>query len=404
MTLDEARKILGLEDGERLSDRLLEIERARGEMEKLAEGVKGGEEGARFREGLEEFDVALETVKAEGEGLGLIERESQGSPLLRALVVLVVVVGLGMGAWVYLEQKREADVRLRAEISQLEAEGSALVDKRLWVEAEEVFERLARLDEDSAAVERGMESIAAGRLEEQKRYVAYWRGAADSAFEAGNWDEAEQAAGKVLEKYAEETELEQFLQQIEEARAEEKRVQELDVIRKMLAQRDFDGADAAVDSFMRKYEGDTDAESLNEEVIAAKAKAAADLERALALYEQAKAADTGEYDEEAVEWLREALVLAPGNVTISELYEKVAAYTRTVRVPEDVETLKEAMENAKTRDRIVVGPGVWEGPLVMKVSVKLEGSTGNTVVKCASDAGSALVVTFWSARGRSEWN
>lgn len=76
MTLDEARKILGLEDGERLSDRLLEIERARGEMEKLAEGVKGGEEGARFREGLEEFDVALETVKAEGEGLGLIERES----------------------------------------------------------------------------------------------------------------------------------------------------------------------------------------------------------------------------------------------------------------------------------------------------------------------------------------
>lgn len=400
MRLEQARTVLGLEEGESFEERLPEIERARGEMEKLARGAEDEKAARRYNEGLEEFDKAIRTVRSAEADEKPAGRAEEGSPLLRAFLVLVVVSGVALGVWFYLEAERKEAERVEAEVSLLEEKGAALVEKRLWVEAEEVFQKIAVMAPESRAVKRGMERIAAGRLEEQKRYVAYWQGAAVSAFEAKNWEEAEVAAGKVLERYPEERELEGFLERVEQARLEEKRQQELEEVRSLLAQGDFAEAEAAIDLFLERNEGDADGGKLREEVEAARIKAEEDLKAALVLYEKAKEVDTGEYNEEALGWLREAMELAPGNEEISVLYGKVAAYRRTVRVPEDVETLVEAMENAKVRDRIVVGPGVWEGPLVMGVSVKLEGRAGETVVQCAADAGSALAITSGVEEGK----
>jgi len=139
-------------------------------------------------------------------------------------------------------------------------------------------------------------------------------------------------------------------------------------------------------------EGDGEALALLKLAGDAKQKAAADLEKGNLLLAQAAERDNGEYDEQAMEWLREAVSLAPDDKAILARFEKMAAYTRTVRIPEDVKTIEEALATARDRDRLVLGEGEWEGPFVINAAVELQGVSGKTVIQCKADAGSVISI------------
>ncbi|MEI6705049.1 MAG: hypothetical protein WCL71_16175, partial [Deltaproteobacteria bacterium] len=62
---------------------------------------------------------------------------------------------------------------------------------------------------------------------------------------------------------------------------------------------------------------------------------------------EAIARDQGQFDPLALDWLREAAALAPGNVEIAARLEKMASYTRTLRVPGDFATPAEALASAR---------------------------------------------------------
>ena len=107
----------------------------------------------------------------------------------------------------------------------------------------------------------------------------------------------------------------------------------------------------------------------------------------------AVARDQGQFDQQALDWLREASSLAPENPEITARLEKLSSYTRTLRVPGDFATPAEALANAHDRDRIVLGAATWKGPLVINSAVELQGAGfADTRVECAPENGSAITI------------
>ena len=115
--------------------------------------------------------------------------------------------------------------------------------------------------------------------------------------------------------------------------------------------------------------------------------------KALDLLSLALPRDQGEFDQQALDWLREAASLSPDNKEIAAQLEKMASYTRTIRVPEDFPTPEQALAVARDRDRIVLGEQTWKGPLIVNVAVELQGAGADkTIIECPADEGSAISI------------
>ena len=432
MTLTEARKILGLGPDEDPRPQLAEFQVAR---ERIAEMVRSAPNellAERYQEGLVEFDRALAAVREYLEALGLMPKSvipeerghavfvpenrvsgDMGLPAVRppdpevevaddeeeyvasrsfAAVcwVLLLLALVGFGGWTYLRIEEERNMAKQQRVAFLEWQGAIFIEGRRWPEAAEAFDEIESIFPESELVTLGRRSIEAGMTEEQNQFIGYWKGEAISAFEASRWSDSEVAARKVLEKYPNEAELVELIGKIGVAKQEEERQAAFSKVREQIEERKFDEALAGAEQLLGKDRDDAEAVSLLSEARSAKEKAERDLVRALELLAMAEESDNGEYNEEAINWMREALALAPEHPGVLATYEKLAAYTRTIRVPEDVETIAEALASARDKDRILLSEGTWEGPLVMSVAVELEGVPGKTVISCASDAGSVL--------------
>lgn len=129
------------------------------------------------------------------------------------------------------------------------------------------------------------------------------------------------------------------------------------------------------------------------DVRAGREKEARDRARARELFSAAKVRDQGAFDHDALEWLREATSLAPDDPEITELYKKMASYTRTLQVPGDYATLAEAVAASRDNDRIAVGEGTWIGPIIVDKAITLEGAgRDKTIVE--TDAATGTAATF----------
>ena len=438
MTLTEAREILGLGPDE---DPRPHLDEFRAVRERIADMVRTAPNemlAARYQEGLVEFDRALAAVREYLEALGLISRvtdvkvndnaptergravfveanqvkESVGLPVVsqrlpgysdeddsepttgrvfRVVVWSLLLLSLiGFGGWMYLKVEEERELSKQARVAFLERQRAVFIENRRWPDAEEAFAEIEGIYPDSDLISLGRRSIEAGMTEEQNQFIGYWKGEAIAAFEASRWDDAEKAAQQVLDKYPGEKEINALISRVGVAKQEEERQEVFASVRKSIAGRDFDRALSYAQSLAARDTQDTEAADLLREANQAKDKAEADLMRARELAAMAANRDTGKFDEEAINWMREALALAPDDEPIKARYEKMASYTRTIRIPEDVKTVAEALSKARDRDRVVLAEGIWEGPFVIAAGVELEGVSGKTIVQCAADAGSAL--------------
>ena len=437
MTLTEARKVLGLGPDEDPRPQLAEFRVMRERIAEMVRAAPNDELARRYQDGLVEFDRALAAVREYLEALGLIPRladvkveeappvdrvdsdfkaenplsgqavpravsvaerdfseeenpEPSTARVLRfALWFLIVLSVLGFGGWAHLEMEEEERISRNARIAFLERQGANFIENRRWPEAAEALDEIKDIDPESDLILLGRRSIEAGMAEEQNQFIGYWKGEAIAAFEAGRWDDSEKAAKQVLDKYPEENETKALIARIAEAKREEERVAAYAAIRAMIAKREFDAAISAAQTLADKH---GDAAPLLREAQAAKEKAAADRLAARDLMAQAAAMDDGEFDPIALELMREALSLAPDDTEVAARYEKMAAYTRTIRIPGDFKTIQEALASARDRDRLVIAEGIWEGPLLIPAALELEGVPGKTIIQCAADAGS--VITF----------
>ena len=150
---------------------------------------------------------------------------------------------------------------------------------------------------------------------------------------------------------------------------------------------------AAARRILETSPDDPEAKTLAGEATAMLEQQAADRAKATRLMQQAIARDQGQFDPQALDWLREAASLAPDDAAIAALLEKMASYTRTLRVPGDYDTPAEALAAARDRDRIVLAEQTWKGPLIINAAVDLQGAgSAKTLIECPAADGSAITI------------
>jgi len=416
MQIAEARKILGLGPEEDPRPHLAEFRQVRERLAAMVREAPNETIALRFQEGLVEIDQALAAVREHLEILGLYHLPAPAVPELPAAaeppphfadevekpagrrlvtvlasVFLFLLLAAGIAAWLYLKSEDDKRLDLQIRLVRLEREGGILIDERRWPEAAQKFLEIDAIQPGSEVARIGRRSIEAGMVEELNQSVAYWVGEARAALESGRWDDAEKAVRQVLDRYPKEEEPLAILDEIRIGREAATLNDALDAVRSLVAARDWDGAAAAAQAILADFPEEEGAKALLADALAAKEQMAADLARARELFAMAAPRDKGVFDQEALDWLREAAALAPDDALIAATLEKMASYVRTLRVPGDFANPAEALAAARDGDRVVIAKGTWEGPFIVDAAIELQGaSAGSSIVICEAATGSAI--------------
>lgn len=425
MTLSAARIIFGLAPDEDPRPHLAEFRLARERIAELVRTAPDDAQADRYQEGLIEFDQALAAIL---ESLEEPEPPPQApaKPLMKVaaapravlvaggqapqavvepapaprrrplawLVWLAVMILLAAGGGYLFDQyQRDQELQRQARIAVLEREGAGMVEQRCWQEASKAFAEIEQLAPGSEVALLGRRSVEAGMAEEQTQFTGYWTGQAITELEAGRLDEAQAAIQRVLDKFPAEKEAAAILARITAARAGRIHDAAIATARQQLDDRQWDAAIATARKVLATTPDDADAQTLIADATAGRTKQAADLAQAKELLARAVARDQGRFDAQALAWLREAAALAPDDAEVAARLEKMASYTRTLRVPGDYATPAEALANAHDRDRIVLAEQTWKGQLVIHAAVELQGAgTGKTIVTCPATEGCPITV------------
>lgn len=420
MTLSEARKILGIAPDEDPRPHLAEFKLARERIAEMVRTAPNEAIGARYQVGLMEFDRALASVQESLEDQGLaappvpvtppvkaVAKETAAPVTLpappprksRALSYLawffVILVGAVGGGFLYLRNEEDKKVREQIRITQLDKIGSLYVQNRRWQEAADAYREIEELSPGSEIAGIGRRSIEAGMEEEQNQYIGYWTGQAIAELEAGRINEADAAIQKItgVPRYADNAEAKSIAARIAEARLRQSRDNWLAETRAHLHASRWQEAKTTAGKILAADPADTEAKELAADADAGLAKQKADKERSVKLLADARLLDKGAFDQQAADWLREAVALDPSNTAAKELLEKFSSYTKTIRVPQDFPTPAQAIAAARGNDRIVLGELRWQGTLLINSPLVIEGTgPGKTIVQCAPTAGSAIVI------------
>jgi parallel beta-helix repeat protein len=422
MKLADARKILGLGPEEDPRPYLADFKDAREHIAAMVRSAPSDTLADHYQKGLIEFDQALAAIQEHLEAIGvaappLPPRPVEEPPALPAREVvdaeqelepaspvpdrrlsyfawfLIFLTGVAGGGWIYLKNEQAKEERRLIRLAFLERQGSVFIENRRWQDAATAFAEIEALSPGSDLAKRGRRSIEAGMSEEQTQFIAYWTGQAIAELESGRLDEATSAARQVLDRFPGEKEATDILARIAAARSSQARAAAIAAAREALDQRKWDIAASTARKILTTSPDDADAISILADATAAIEKAAADRAKATELLKMAVARDQGQFDQQALDWLREASSLAPDDAEIASRLEKLSSYTRTLRVPGDFSTPAEALAAAHDGDRIVLGAAVWKGPLSINSGIELQGAGfAETRIECPPENGSAITI------------
>jgi len=442
MTLEEARRILGLSADENPTEHFEEFTAARNRIADLVRTAPNETIALRYQDGLVEFERALAAMREEmekedpevakrrewmtaargsdalaepdappaeasppppgpaadrerkppeTEELSPEAKPRNGARIFSVLLILLVATGGGGALW--FQVKEHQKFQLQERLTFLERLGAKMIDARQWPEADLAYAEIEQLKPGANSAKIGRRSIEAGMEEERRQFVGYWSGEAIAAFELGRTDDASNAARKVLEKYPGETEIVELLKRIEQARNTQVREAMVATTSAAILKRRWDEAENRAKELVKAFPGDPEGNVLLTEIRAGREKELRDRTRAHELFSAAKVRDQGQFDRDALEWLREAAALAPEDPDIAALFQKMASYTRTLEVPRDFPTLAEAVAASRDRDRIVIAEGTWDGPVIIDKAITLEGAgRDKTIVEV--DAALSAAATF----------
>ncbi len=430
LSLSEARRILGLGPDEDPRPHLAEFHAARERIAELVRSSPNPVLAERYQQGLIEFDQALAAVHEFLQAIGLEARPvevaapepdagvapspspaptrrldgddvrgAHQAPVRKSRVSavfawsLVLLTGVGGAAWLYHRNGENKEFHRQSRIALLERVGSEYLENRRWQEASGIFAEIEELMPGSELAKLGRRSIEAGMDEEQNQFVGYWTGQAIAELEAGRVAEANAAITKVLERFPAQAEAKSILESVREAQSVAERESAIASARNLIAERRWNDAVKEVRALATAHPESDEVRALLSDAEAALESHRTDQAKAGRLLAMAEARDRGQFDQQALDWLREAASLAPDNAEIAARLEKMASYTRTLRVPGDFTSPVEALAAARDNDRIVIAGQVWKGPLVVNAAVELQGAgSGKTVIECGATESAAITI------------
>jgi parallel beta-helix repeat protein len=418
MDAEQARRVLGLQSDDDWAIHESSFQAARQQIADLVRKSPTEAMAQRYQEGLMEFDRALaffreqkslpvappeqadpalrtfdavaETLVAEeqAEASSVVTTSRSGSRGLLWFFLLALVVGatlFGLREW-----QNQQEAKRQLQVAQWEAEAADHLSKRRWQDALVLYQNIEALEQNSDIAVKGRRSIEAGMVEEQEQYIGYWSGEAIAAFDGSRWEEAKAAIAKVFLVQPRHEEMKALAEKITFMQSAGLRQQWKDQAQAAMDQRQWAAALPWIEKILQ-------AEPRNDTAIAWKSAAEQGIQterenqrRAEELYQQARSLDQGNYNPQLLELVSQAKKLAPEDQRIAALYEKVASYGRTIRVPQDYPQLQAALDAARANDRIVIEPGVYEGSFIASVAVLLEAASGEVILSCPAETGPAL--------------
>lgn len=408
MKIHEARKILGLSPKEDPRPRLAQLAITRERLAKRLRTAPSQAEGDRNHRKLLRFDQALAVISkpsALSESPTPIQtptppiaHQQRSSPrshwaLTHFIWLIIFLTVAAASGFFHFKSKDDQESLRQQRLASLERKGIKFIESRSWQEAATIFSEIETLIPGSELTKFGRNIIEAGIAEEQNQFIGYWTGQAIAELEAGRLNEAEASARRVLEKFPADLESTKILKRIAESRTSQSRINAIGAARKQLDDGRFDAAIDAARKLLITHPNDSDVNAIIDDASARLTKQIANRATAINLLNQAIARDHGQFDQQALDWLREAASLDPGNMDIAKRLEAMSSYTRTLRVPGDFATPADALASARERDRILLTEAIWKGPLTINVAVDLQGAGfDKTIVECPAGDGSAITI------------
>ncbi len=384
-------RVLGYEPGAIVSPHLPLFRKVASKLEDLVSTTKDEHLRENFRDELNRLNEALRVVGAERDR----ERPLRGSGMrLRLALALLAVAVLVSAAWYGNKRIEEGGyLRDREGIANLEAMARLAEESRDWSGAEAVYAELNDLIPDSEKVRAGLARVADGRAEARKQKLGFLVGSIRAAVEGRSWEEAEQLLGDLRKMEVGHPEIGSFIKVIQAGRVSDRIAGLLEQAEEALKEEQW----VVLADHTAKLETISPDHQHLARFKAATAEGMRVLEerrvRARELYDKALALDDGKFSEPALETLREAIRL-DNRKDYQDLYNKISAYTRLLKVPEDYSTITEALAAARSNDKIRLGEGVFTEALSLNVKVDIEGAgSGKSIIQCEAEKASVLLST-----------
>ncbi|MBG70545.1 MAG: hypothetical protein CMN06_10620 [Roseibacillus sp.] len=389
LSYEDAMRVLGYEADAIVSPHLPLFKKVAGKLEALVNSTKDDHLRKNFSDELYRLKEALRVVEAERDREPSLRGEGMGLRLGLALLIAGILVA---AAWYGNRTIEEGGyLRDREGIARLEAMARLAEESRDWSGAEEVYAELNKLIPDSARVREGLARVADGREEARRQKLGFLVGSIRASMEGRNWEEAERLLGNLREMEVDHPEIGSFIKVIQTGRVSDRIAGLLEQAEEALKEEQW----VSLGDHTAKLEAIAPDHKQLARFKTATEEGMKVLEgrrvRARELYEKALALDNGEFSDPALETLREAIRL-DNRTDYQNLYNKMSAYTRLLKVPGDYSTITEALAAARTNDKIRLGEGVFNESLSMNVKVDLEGAgRGKTIIQCEAQKASVLL-------------
>ena len=389
LSYEDAMRVLGYEADAIVSPHLPLFKKVAGKLEALVNSTKDDHLRKNFSDELYRLKEALRVVESERDREPSLRGEGMGLRLGLALLIAGILVA---AAWYGNRTIEEGGyLRDREGIARLEAMARLAEESRDWSGAEEVYAELNKLIPDSARVREGLARVADGRAEARRQKLGFLVGSIRASMEGRNWEEAERLLGNLREMEVDHPEIGSFIKVIQTGRVSDRIAGLLEQAEEALKEEQW----VSLGDHTAKLEAIAPDHKQLARFKTATEEGMKVLEgrrvRARELYEKALALDNGEFSDPALETLREAIRL-DNRTDYQNLYNKMSAYTRLLKVPGDYSTITEALAAARTNDKIRLGEGVFNESLSMNVKVDLEGAgRGKTVIQCEAQKASVLL-------------
>lgn len=438
MDAEEARKVLGLECNEDWHAHLDAFAAARQGIADLVRMAPTETMALRYQEGLMEFDRAMaffrevdarkrreellmqypeivipsetgntvaaetadtaeasvsspkvqEEIRAETAEASSDSEKSGSRGFLVSLLIVALLAIAGYFGW----QEYQNDIKLKQRLQMVawEAQAAEHLSHRQWDEALSLYALMEKQEPGNPTTRMGRRTVESEMALEQEKYITYWSDAAQVAFETGVWDDVKYAIAMVREKEPNHQGMRDLEAKIALSQSEGERKKWRNAAELAIEEQRWQDALAAIQQVLRVEPQFEQALVWKERAELGVQKMRKNQDKALTLMTKSKAKDQGVYDAEILAWMREARKLDPQNAEILALYERVAAYGRTLRVPGEFKLLQEAVSAAKAQDRIVIAAGRYQASVLVDAPVTIEASGGEVILECEGPKGSIL--------------
>lgn len=383
LSLAEARRRLGLSAADQAAPYLPQWKEAEAEILRQLAGERDPDRQIQLQRDLAALREVISTLEKEPPVPALRAGVIWWSGLTAALVLFLLFAWVRWGAAFDPVEANRVMAEERKGVEELLASGR-------WEEAEGRISALRKAGVSKAWARQMRAQLKQKRIVVSGQELGYAVGEAQAALEAGRLEEAKELLDEARALGASAVQLEAITREVAAAALTQKKERLINGVGKAISARNWERASRQIESLSRLEVPATLIEELASRMDRAREQWEKDRQRAQQLYLQALELDDGTYRGEALSFLEEARSL-DSDPEIQALYEKMAAYGRTLQVPEEFKTIGEALAEARARDRIQVGAGTFvESITVQPGQVIVGAGKDHTIVEFPAEEGPVL--------------